>query len=48
VSCQTADAFVPKDAWARLPAIQRFAYQAVLRIPVLRDMGKLMRFRFGA
>jgi O-methyltransferase involved in polyketide biosynthesis len=48
VSCQTADAFVPKDAWARLPAIQRFAYQAALRIPVLRDMGKLMRFRFGA
>jgi O-methyltransferase involved in polyketide biosynthesis len=48
VSCQTAEAFVPKDALARLPVLQRFVYQAVLRIPALRRMGKLLRYRFGS
>jgi O-methyltransferase involved in polyketide biosynthesis len=48
VSCQTAEAFVPEEYWPRLPAIQRQLYRAFLRIPVLRNMGKLMRFRFGS
>jgi O-methyltransferase involved in polyketide biosynthesis len=45
---KTADAFVPEEDWARLPAFQRVLYRAVLRVPVLRDMGKLLRYRFGS
>lgn len=48
VSCQFAEAFVPKDAWPLLPAVQRWAFRAALRVPWLRKMGKLMRFRFGS
>ncbi|HEX6354524.1 class I SAM-dependent methyltransferase [Actinophytocola sp.] len=48
VSCQTAEAFVPKEDWPRLPAFQRTVYRAMLRVPVLRNMGKLLRYRFGS
>jgi O-methyltransferase involved in polyketide biosynthesis len=48
VSCQTADAFVPKEVWGRLPAVQRLGFQVLLWIPFLRNMGKLLRYRFGS
>jgi hypothetical protein len=48
VYSKSADAFVSEGDWARLPAIQRALYRAVLRVPVLRDMGKLLRYRFGS
>lgn len=48
VSSHTADAFVPKEDWALLSAYQRLGYQLLLRIPPLRDMGKLLRYRFGS
>jgi O-methyltransferase involved in polyketide biosynthesis len=48
VSCQTAEGFVPKDALTRLPWLQRVAYQALLGMPGLRNIGKLLRYRFGS
>lgn len=48
VSVRTADAFVPEEAWTRLPPVTRVVYRTALRVPVLRNMGKLMHFRFGA
>jgi O-methyltransferase involved in polyketide biosynthesis len=48
VSAQTADAFVPKEDWARLPVVVRAAFQVLLRVPALRNMGKLLHYRFGA
>jgi len=48
VSAQTADAFVPKEAWARLPVAVRVAFRAMLSVPMLRNMGKLLHYRFGA
>jgi O-methyltransferase involved in polyketide biosynthesis len=48
VSAQTADAFVPKEDWARLPVVVRVAFQVLLRVPALRNMGKLLHYRFGA
>jgi hypothetical protein len=48
VSARTADAFVPKEDWARLPVAVRVAFQVLLRVPALRNMGKLLHYRFGA
>ncbi len=48
VSCRTAEDFVPEEDWARLPAFQRAVFRAMLRMPVLRKMGKLLRYRFGS
>jgi O-methyltransferase involved in polyketide biosynthesis len=48
LSCRTAEAFVPEEDWVRLPLVQRQLYRAVLRIPVIRKMGTLLRYRFGS
>jgi hypothetical protein len=48
VSYRTAAAFVPEEDWARLPLVQRQLYRAALWIPVIRNMGKLLRYRFGS
>jgi hypothetical protein len=44
---RTAEAFFPEDAWELLPPVQRALYRAMLRLPPLRNMGRLMWFRFG-
>ncbi|MGB3437964.1 MAG: class I SAM-dependent methyltransferase [Actinophytocola sp.] len=46
VSVQYAEAFVPDEDWQYLPACQRVLYRGTLRIPLLRKMGKLLRYRF--
>ncbi|MFI7675238.1 class I SAM-dependent methyltransferase [Actinophytocola sp. NPDC049390] len=43
-----AAGFVPEEDWQYLPAVQRVLYRAMLRIPVLRDMGRTLRYRFGS
>jgi O-methyltransferase involved in polyketide biosynthesis len=48
VSCRTAEAFVPEEYWGLVPTIQRTVYRAMLRVPVVRNMGKLLRYRFGS
>ena len=48
VSAQTAEGFLPKEDWARLPVVPRTAYKVLLLVPTLRNMGKLLRYRFGA
>lgn len=48
VSVRTAEDFVSQEDWQLLPAFHRVMYRAVLQIPVLRNMGKLMHCRFGA
>jgi O-methyltransferase involved in polyketide biosynthesis len=48
VSAQTAEGFLPKEDWARLPLAPRSAYKLMLMVPVFRNMGKLLRYRFGA
>ena len=48
VSARNADGFVPEEDWQYLPAFQRTLYRGMLRIPVLRDMGRLLRYRFGS
>lgn len=48
VSARNAEAFVPEEDWQYLPAFQRVLYRGMLRIPVLRDVGRLLRYRFGS
>lgn len=48
VSAQTVEGFLPKEDWARLPVVPRTAYKVMLMVPALRNMGKLLRYRFGA
>jgi O-methyltransferase involved in polyketide biosynthesis len=48
VSARTADAFVPKEDWTRLPVAIRVAFRVMLWVPVLRNMGKLLHYRFGS
>jgi O-methyltransferase involved in polyketide biosynthesis len=48
VSCQTAEAFVPEEDWARLPVVQRQLHRAFLRLPGLRNIRKPLRYRFGS
>jgi O-methyltransferase involved in polyketide biosynthesis len=46
VSVRYADGFVPEEDWQYLPTFQRLLYRGSLRIPMLRKMGKLLRYRF--
>lgn len=48
VSCRTAEAFVPEKYWVLVPAFQRAVFRAMLRVPAVRNMGKLLRYRFGS
>jgi len=48
VSAQTVEGFLPKEDWARLPFVSRKAYELMLLIPAMRNMGKLLHYRFGA
>ena len=48
VSAQGADGFVPREDWARMAVVVRAAFRAMLWVPALRDMGKILRYRFGA
>lgn len=47
VSVRTAESFVPTEDWQLLPAFHRVVYRAVLHVPVLRNMGRLLHYRFG-
>jgi O-methyltransferase involved in polyketide biosynthesis len=47
VSAKTAEGFVPREAWAALQPVPRLAYRLALMVPVLRNMGKLLWYRFG-
>lgn len=46
VSAQNAEGFVPEEDWQYLPAHQRVFYRALMRVPVIRDVGRLLRYRF--
>jgi O-methyltransferase involved in polyketide biosynthesis len=46
VSVRYADAFVPEEDWRHLPVLPRVLYRGMLRIPLLRKMGRLLRYRF--
>ncbi len=48
VSARNAEGFVPEEDWQYLPAPRRVLYRAMLRIPVLRDTGRILRYRFGS
>jgi O-methyltransferase involved in polyketide biosynthesis len=48
VSRQTAEAFVVDEAWDRMSVLQRAFYRLLLRIPQVRNMGALLRYRFGS
>lgn len=46
VSRQTAEHFVFDEDMAYLPKLQQWAYGLALRIPLVRNMGQLLRYRF--
>jgi O-methyltransferase involved in polyketide biosynthesis len=48
VSARNAEAFVPEEDWQYLPVFRRVLYRTMLRVPVLRDVGRLLRYRFGS
>ncbi len=48
VSATNASGFVPEEDWQYLPTFQRVLFRTMLRIPVLRDTGRTLRYRFGS
>jgi O-methyltransferase involved in polyketide biosynthesis len=48
VSVRGVEGFLPREDWARLPFVSRKAYELMLLVPALRNMGKLLHYRFGA
>lgn len=48
VSARTVEGFLPREDWARLPFVSRKAYEVMLLVPALRNMGKLLHYRFGS
>ena len=46
VSVRYADGFVPEEDWQYLPMYQRVLFRGMQRVPMLRKMGKLLRYRF--
>jgi O-methyltransferase involved in polyketide biosynthesis len=46
ISRRTAEAFLPAENMDRLPAATRLLYRATLKLPLVRDMGQLLHYRF--
>lgn len=46
VDMRTAEGFIPDEDMAHLPGLARLAYRAVLAVPFVRNMGKLLHYRF--
>ncbi len=46
ISRRTAEGFLPAEDMDRLPAATRLLYRATLKMPVVRDMGQLLHYRF--